>query len=297
MGREIPIIDVSPLVNGTGIGPEIAKQIHEACLEYGFFQAVNSGISATFQSDVLEVTTRFFDLPVEIKRKIEKPREGFRGYVKFSGEMTNGKADWREGIYHFPDFPGSGPAGRAEAEFSGRNPWPDEDLPEFRIKVTEFFEKATNLGYKMMEAIAIGLGECFNTSARFTRARQAQASARNGKVSIVLRLRWLHKFHRVVRTAGCLRKEWKSSHCLALASQISPCGANGRLLAQGMEKFPLSCACFTNFTVWCERPVACARNGKVPIVLRLLHKFHHGTAGCLRLRLRMRLLYTVWTGL
>ena len=233
MGREIPIIDVSPLLNGKGIGPEIAKQIHEACLEYGFFQAVNSGISATFQSEVLEVTTRFFDLPVEIKRKIEKPREGFRGYVKFSGEMTNGKADWREGIYHFPDFPGSGPAGRAEAEFSGTNPWPDEDLPEFRIKVTEFFEKATNLGYKMMEAIAIGLGECFNTSARFTRARQAQASASK-------------------------RKKWKSFHCLALAlaSQISPCGANVRLLAQGMEKLPLSCACFTNFTT--ERPVACA---------------------------------------
>ena len=158
MPGEIPEIDVGSLVDGTNIS-DVAKQIHKACLEYGFFRIVNSGISQDLQTEVLHVTSKFFSLPVEIKRRIEPPRGKFRGYVKFGDELTNGKADWREGLYYLPEFQRSNPAGRAEAVFSGVNPWPDQDLPEFRRAVAKYLQQATAIGFHLMSAIATELGE------------------------------------------------------------------------------------------------------------------------------------------
>ena len=157
---EVPVVDLKDLVNGKDI-VRTSKEIHEACLKYGFFYVVNSGISEDLQAKVFDATRQFFDLPLEKKQKIKKG-DGFRGYFNLSDECTylTGQPEWKEGVYYFRDYKSTKPEGTAEATFSGENPWPDkEDAPEFKTTITEYFKKATNLGYQLMRAVALNLGK------------------------------------------------------------------------------------------------------------------------------------------
>ncbi len=47
-------------------------QIHEACLEKGFFQIVNHGISEDLRTAIFEQSRDFFSLPLEEKIKYDK---------------------------------------------------------------------------------------------------------------------------------------------------------------------------------------------------------------------------------
>ncbi|KAL5740924.1 hypothetical protein ACOSQ2_030104 [Xanthoceras sorbifolium] len=64
---KLPIIDFSELQ-----GPnraQVLKSLASACEEYGFFQVVNHGITNDVISNMIDVCTRFFDLPFEERSK------------------------------------------------------------------------------------------------------------------------------------------------------------------------------------------------------------------------------------
>ena len=61
---EIPILDMSPLVDGSNI-QELAKELRSACKDIGFFYAVNHGVSNTVITNAFEASHRFFDQPLE----------------------------------------------------------------------------------------------------------------------------------------------------------------------------------------------------------------------------------------
>ena len=50
---EIPILDMSPLVDGTNI-QVLAKELRSACKDIGFFYAVNHGVPDTVIANAFE---------------------------------------------------------------------------------------------------------------------------------------------------------------------------------------------------------------------------------------------------
>jgi isopenicillin N synthase-like dioxygenase len=68
----IPVIDFSLLTSGDpDIHAKTVRDLHKACVEWGFFMVINHGISIKLMEDVLGATGRFFELPDEEKTKYE----------------------------------------------------------------------------------------------------------------------------------------------------------------------------------------------------------------------------------
>ncbi len=65
----------------------------------GFFYLVGHGADQELIDELLTVSRRFFDLPIEDKLRLENVfSPQFRGYTRVGGELTHGDVDWREQI-------------------------------------------------------------------------------------------------------------------------------------------------------------------------------------------------------
>jgi isopenicillin N synthase-like dioxygenase len=53
----------------------LVQQVRQACLEKGFFQITNHGISEDLQSAIFEQAADFFSLPLEEKMKYDKSKK------------------------------------------------------------------------------------------------------------------------------------------------------------------------------------------------------------------------------
>ncbi|CAN5852164.1 MAG: hypothetical protein USCGTAYLOR_02868 [Chromatiales bacterium USCg_Taylor] len=49
MDSSLPVIDIHPLIAGTVARDRVAKQIGQACREYGFFYIVGHGVDEELQ--------------------------------------------------------------------------------------------------------------------------------------------------------------------------------------------------------------------------------------------------------
>jgi len=97
--RSLPVIDVSPLVTGSGDLPGVAARIGAACREVGFFYVVGHGVDEGLQARLEEQSRRFFAQSDEAKREIRMERGGraWRGWFPVGGELTSGQPDRKEG--------------------------------------------------------------------------------------------------------------------------------------------------------------------------------------------------------
>jgi len=87
---EIPIVDISPLIDGSD--PQgVAKKIGEVCEEVGFFYVKNHGVSQDLVERMYRVSERFFDLPFEVKQRLNVANSGptLRGYIPTYGENVD----------------------------------------------------------------------------------------------------------------------------------------------------------------------------------------------------------------
>uniref|UniRef100_UPI003FA61544 2-oxoglutarate-dependent ethylene/succinate-forming enzyme n=1 Tax=unidentified TaxID=32644 RepID=UPI003FA61544 len=155
---ELPVIDISPLVDAPGRA-EVAAQIGQACREHGFFYVTGHGVDPELQDRLEALSREFFALPEEEKMKIRMARGGraWRGYFPVGGELTSGKPDWKEGLYFGTELPPDHPRVRAGTPLHGRNLFPEE-VPEFRETVLEYMDAMTQLGHRLMRGIALSLG-------------------------------------------------------------------------------------------------------------------------------------------
>ncbi|CAK7343278.1 unnamed protein product [Dovyalis caffra] len=64
---KLPVIDFADLQGQNR--PEVLKNLANACEKYGFFQLVNHGIPTDVISSMIDVSTRFFELPYEERSK------------------------------------------------------------------------------------------------------------------------------------------------------------------------------------------------------------------------------------
>ncbi len=156
---DIPIINVSGLVSGTGDPHEVAAKIGHACREYGFFYIIGHGVDEDLQQQLEEVSQQFFAQNIETKQEINMSRGGraWRGYFPVGGELTSGKPDIKEGIYFGAELQDDHPLVKAGTPLHGSNLFPAY-IPQMRELVLNYMTAMTRLGHSLMTGISLSLG-------------------------------------------------------------------------------------------------------------------------------------------
>ncbi|KAN0012216.1 hypothetical protein ACTFIU_007514 [Dictyostelium citrinum] len=100
--ENIPCIDFSILKNNNINCKEIiSKEIKKACKEYGFFYILNHNIDQSLIDRMMQLSKKFFSLPLEIKMKMKiniGEKETNLGYFSLGQHYTTG-IDYKEGTY------------------------------------------------------------------------------------------------------------------------------------------------------------------------------------------------------
>ena len=168
--KEIPVIDISPLVgpqNNPKSLRKTAKEIENACKNIGFFYVKNHQIPQNHLDAVILVMQEFFNLPEEEKMKIHIGNSDvFRGYTPLGKELTNAKYDWHECVDFGLDLEPNHPEVIAGNQLLGPNQWP-ENQPNFRKALERHWDLMILLGRRITEGLAMSLGFDKKKFARF----------------------------------------------------------------------------------------------------------------------------------
>src|SRR6266699_5239968 len=153
---QIPIVNISALVAGTGDRHVVAAEIGQACRDDGFFYITGHGVDERLQQRLEEVSRQFFAQDLEAKLEISMSRGGraWRGYFPIGGELTSGKPDLKEGIYFGAELEADHPLVKAGTPMHGPNLFPP-NTPEFRETVLGYMTALTRLGHCLMAGIAL----------------------------------------------------------------------------------------------------------------------------------------------
>ncbi len=156
---QVPVIDVSALVDGRGDRAAVARSIDAACREHGFFTITGHGVDRALLDRLDEQARAFFALDPDEKAKIAMPLAGraWRGWFPVGGELTSGTPDRKEGIYFGAELGPDDPRVQAGVPLHGRNLFPAYP-PELGGTVLEVIDAFTTLGHQLMVGFALALG-------------------------------------------------------------------------------------------------------------------------------------------
>lgn len=161
MPRIVPVLDLSRLEQGASEQRTFLFDLRTAARDVGFFYLSGHGISAAEIEDVLDASRRFFALAEADKLAIEMVKSSqFRGYTRAGGELTKGKADWREQLdigVERPPIP-QGPGVPAWTRLQGPNQWP-QSLPELKPALLAWQARATAVAIRLLKAFALSLDQ------------------------------------------------------------------------------------------------------------------------------------------
>jgi isopenicillin N synthase-like dioxygenase len=156
----LPIIDVSGLRSSDPeVRAQIGRRLRDACTDKGFFYIVGHGVTPELLAATFAHSERFFDLPEETKRRIDKTLSPCnRGYEPLRAQILEADAppDLKEGFYIGVDLPESDPRVLAGKFNHGANQWPDA-LPDFRPTMQAYFDDMTALARRLMRGLALSL--------------------------------------------------------------------------------------------------------------------------------------------
>lgn len=155
----VPVIDIAPLVSGQGDRLAVARHLHAACREFGFFYIRGHGVNEDLQSRLHQLSEQFFALPVAEKMKIRMALGGraWRGFFSVGEELTSGKPDRKEGLYFGTELGPEDPRVQAKLPMHGANLFPDHPQ-EMRETVLAYLDALTALGHQLMTGLALSLG-------------------------------------------------------------------------------------------------------------------------------------------
>ena len=150
---EIPIVDISPLIDGTDPGG-VAEKIGEVCEQVGFFYVRNHGVSTDLVERMYRVTEKFFNLPFDVKQSLHVANSGptLRGYIPTYGENVD-----PENTRDFKECFDFGAHQDVESPFFGRNQMPTE-FPEFYEACEAYHGAMMTLARKLISALSLSLG-------------------------------------------------------------------------------------------------------------------------------------------
>ncbi|MGY1741372.1 MULTISPECIES: isopenicillin N synthase family dioxygenase [unclassified Blastococcus] len=145
----LPVVDIRGLgSDDPAERADVGGRLRAACRDTGFFYVTGHAVPPELVDAAFDQARRFFDLPLERKRRAGMDRSAFdRGYEELRGQTLEAgtPADLKEGFYLGRD----GAAGK-------RNRWP-EDLPAFRAVFEEYYAATTDLAVTLMRGLALSL--------------------------------------------------------------------------------------------------------------------------------------------
>jgi isopenicillin N synthase-like dioxygenase len=156
----IPTVDVSGLLHGDGEqARKVAEELGRAAREVGFMYVTGTGIPGRLFDDLLDVTTRFFALPEDVKRQVWiRYSRNHRGYVPEGEEVFGGGTPDRKEAFDLSlDLPADDPDVLAGNPLLGANLWPE--LPGFREAVGVWYDAVFALGRALFHGFALAIGE------------------------------------------------------------------------------------------------------------------------------------------
>jgi isopenicillin N synthase-like dioxygenase len=154
VGNALPVLDVTALFgDDTDAHLALGQAIDAACRTYGFFALTGHGVDSELRTRLDAAARRFFALPEAVKEHTAMRHGGraWRGWFPLGGELTSGRPDMKEGIYYGSELPPS------SEPLRGPNLFPAE-VPELRDAVLEWIDTLTELGHRILGAMALGLG-------------------------------------------------------------------------------------------------------------------------------------------
>ncbi|XP_058209804.1 jasmonate-induced oxygenase 2-like [Rhododendron vialii] len=147
--HDIPIIDLSNLLSpDSTLRHGTMSLVSRACREWGFFQAVNHGVSHDLMSRMREVWREFFNLlPVEEKQRYANTPGTYEGYGSRLGVEKGIKLDWSD--YFFLNY--------LPESVQDQNKWPTRPLA-CRELVAEYGNELATFCGKLMNVFSANLG-------------------------------------------------------------------------------------------------------------------------------------------
>ena len=156
----VPVVDVSGLGSDAPAAQQaVADELGRAAREVGFLYVTGTGIDSALFMDLLDVTQRFFALPLEDKMRVYIGRStNHRGYVPEGEEVfAGGTRDRKEAYDCGLELPPLDPDVLAGTFFLGPNQWPD--LAGFAAAVTAWYDAVMALGRRLLRGFALALGQ------------------------------------------------------------------------------------------------------------------------------------------
>lgn len=180
----IPVIDLKPFSQGpTDARTRVARELGAAAENLGFAVIGGHGIDPAVGTDLHEAALRFFELPLEAKMIVRRPKnDQNRGYIPYGEEtlvrMAGGDSppDYKEvfaiGPDTFPDEPYF--TGTGSYPSFAPNLWPDAPA-DLRPKMLAYWREMEVLMRTIGEALALSLalpGETFSDMLDHTHTSQ-----------------------------------------------------------------------------------------------------------------------------
>ena len=156
---EIPILDISQVMSSEGPNDRFAAEFTSICHEVGFAIVTNHGVPDALFDETFDMMRRFFTLPEETKRLIDKNQSPqFRGWEPVGAESTNNAPDLREQIDMWTEWPTAN-NGPTYNKLLGPNQWlPDTALGGHRDISMRWIGALSNVADRLMGALSLGLG-------------------------------------------------------------------------------------------------------------------------------------------
>ncbi len=157
---DIPIIDVSPLRSQhVEDRMTVARALHGACRDIGFFYAEGHGIAPDLVEATFEASRRFFAQPMPAKQALSlKGSPVNYGYGELGSEQLqpDRPPDVNESFNLGLELPADHPALRDKTSGYGPNPWPA--LPGWRAQMLAYFDACLDLGRLIHRGFCLDLG-------------------------------------------------------------------------------------------------------------------------------------------
>lgn len=153
----IPVIDVSPALNGSDV-EGVAAQIHRAATETGFFYISGHGIADYVIRAAFAVAQNFFDQPASIKETVAVNTDQ-RGWMA-TGMSTLQDAkthDLKEVFFWGAETAADDEDVLAAKPLVAVNQWPDQAYPRLRQDLTPYYNEVCNVARQVMSALACSL--------------------------------------------------------------------------------------------------------------------------------------------
>jgi isopenicillin N synthase-like dioxygenase len=155
----IPIISMAPAADGPRGRFAVAREIHRAARDTGFFYLVDHGVAASMLDAQLLWTRRFFALPPDEKMRIKLDQSpAMRGYEPIAGQVLDSGSppDLKESFYVGEELAVDHPLVRACIPNHGPNQWP-QHLPGFREQMYAYFAVMQALERRTLRLLALSL--------------------------------------------------------------------------------------------------------------------------------------------